>query len=89
MDFDKLIAAVLAISTMNGRFTYHIVQLCSSEARVTASSKPASYRILQVLNLRNVVKNLPLLRQALKGCQSQLLRIVCEVKYSTNSQKPR
>lgn len=70
---------------MDGRFTHHILQLVSSEARVTASSKPASYRILQVLNLRNVVKNIPLLCQALKGCQSQLLRIICEVKYSRNS----
>ncbi|KAF8170384.1 muts domain V-domain-containing protein [Pholiota molesta] len=66
-----------ALKTLNKMdFDKLIAALCSSEARVTASSKPASYRILQVLNLRNVVKNLPLLRQALKGCQSQLLRIV-------------
>ncbi|KAF9482407.1 hypothetical protein BDN70DRAFT_853443 [Pholiota conissans] len=46
---------------------------------IAAVRHPASYRILQILNLRNVVKNLPLLRQALHGCRSQLLRIVCDM----------
>lgn len=32
-----------------------------------------------MLNLRSVVKNLPLLQKALEGCQSQLLRIIQEV----------
>ena len=34
---------------------------------------------MQILNLRNVVKNLPLLRKALEGTRSQLLTIVHEV----------
>lgn len=33
-----------------------------------------------MLNLRSVVKNLPLLQKALEGCQSQLLRIIQEVR---------
>lgn len=36
-----------------------------------------------MLNLRNVVKNLPILRKALEGSRTQLLRIVCDVILST------
>ncbi|KNZ82138.1 MutS like protein [Termitomyces sp. J132] len=53
-----------------------IVSLASQEVRVANTAKVASSRILQMLNLRNVVKNLPLLQKALAGSQSQLLRII-------------
>ena len=41
--------------------------------------KRVSQRVLQILNLRNVVNNLPVLRKALEGSHSQLLRIVHDV----------
>ncbi|KAF9523645.1 muts domain V-domain-containing protein [Crepidotus variabilis] len=53
-----------------------IVMLASSEAKVSTSAKPASQRVLQMLNLRSVVKNVPLVRKALEGSNSQLLRII-------------
>ncbi|KAG6874127.1 hypothetical protein C0995_005543 [Termitomyces sp. Mi166 len=53
-----------------------IVLLASQEVRVANTAKVASSRVLQMLNLRNVVKNLPLLQKALAGSQSQLLRII-------------
>ncbi|KAJ2926876.1 hypothetical protein H1R20_g10205, partial [Candolleomyces eurysporus] len=56
-----------------------IVALASSEAKETLSAKPASQRVSQMLNLRNVVKQLPSLRKALQGCRSQLLRIICDM----------
>jgi len=56
-------------------------QLASTEAKVTTAAKPASQRVVQILNLRNIVKNLPLLRKALEGSHSQLLKIVHEVFY--------
>ncbi|KAF4623673.1 hypothetical protein D9613_001515 [Agrocybe pediades] len=56
-----------------------IVALASSEARMTTNAKPASQRVLQILNLRNVVKNIPMLSKALEGCKSQLLRIVYDM----------
>ncbi|KAH0590086.1 hypothetical protein H2248_000261 [Termitomyces sp. 'cryptogamus'] len=57
-----------------------IVSLASQEVRVANTAKVASSRILQMLNLRNVVKNLPLLQKALAGSQSQLLRIIHDVE---------
>ncbi|PFH48211.1 hypothetical protein AMATHDRAFT_150385 [Amanita thiersii Skay4041] len=56
-----------------------IVSLASSEARPTNAAKPASQRVMQMLNLRNVVKNLPLLRQALAGSRPSLLVYVSEM----------
>ncbi|KAF8885255.1 DNA mismatch repair protein MutS [Gymnopilus junonius] len=69
-----------ALKTLNKMdFDKLIAALASSEAKVTTSARPASQRVLQVLNLRNVVKNLPVLRKALEGSQSQLLQIVYHV----------
>ncbi|KAG6820131.1 hypothetical protein H0H93_005006 [Arthromyces matolae] len=53
-----------------------IVSLAAQEVRVANTAKVASARTLQMLNLRNVVKNLPLLQKALNGSQAQLLRII-------------
>ncbi|KAF8168490.1 muts domain V-domain-containing protein [Crassisporium funariophilum] len=64
-----------ALKTLN-KMDFDKLILASSEARVTTSAKPASQRVLQILNLRNVVKNIPLLRKSLEGSRSQLLRIV-------------
>jgi DNA mismatch repair protein MSH4 len=56
-----------------------IVALASSEAKETLSAKPASQRVSQMLNLRNVMKGLPAVRKALQGCRAQLLKIICDV----------
>ncbi|KIM39112.1 hypothetical protein M413DRAFT_419584 [Hebeloma cylindrosporum] len=67
-----------ALKTLN-KMDFDKLILASSEARATTSSKPASQRILQILNLRNIVRNVPLLKKALEGSRSQLLRIVCDL----------
>ncbi|KAF9042120.1 muts domain V-domain-containing protein [Panaeolus papilionaceus] len=53
-----------------------IAALAASDARPTTSAKPASFRISQILNLRSVIRNLPLLKNALECSRSQLLKIV-------------
>ncbi|KAG5634920.1 hypothetical protein H0H81_000323 [Sphagnurus paluster] len=66
-----------ALKTLNKMdFDKLIVALASQEARITNNAKPASARVLQMLNLRSVVKNLPLLQKALSGSKSQLLKII-------------
>jgi hypothetical protein len=82
MDFDKLIASVpLSIFSIEGLVTSCLVvrKLAACEARVSSTAKSASARVSQLLNLRNVVRNLPKLQEALSGCQSQLLRIIHNV----------
>ncbi|TFK28344.1 hypothetical protein FA15DRAFT_678431 [Coprinopsis marcescibilis] len=56
-----------------------IIALASSEARESLTAKPAAQRVSQMLNLRNVVAHIPVLKQALQGCHSQLLRIICDM----------
>ena len=57
------------------------IQLASSQAKEPSvtSSKPASSRVLQMLNVRNVARSLPALHSALQGAQSQLLQIISSV----------
>jgi hypothetical protein len=84
MDFDKLIVLVRTY-IMNCMLCMKMcLQLASEEARVTTSVKPASARVLQMLNLRNIVKNLPLLQKALAGSRSQLLGIIHEVLFRSS-----
>ncbi|KAF8508765.1 muts domain V-domain-containing protein [Gautieria morchelliformis] len=61
VDLDKLIASIAA-----------------SQAREpsTTSSKPASSRVAQMLNVRNVVRSLPALHSAIQHSKSQLLKII-------------
>lgn len=56
-----------------------VVQLAASEARVSNGARAASSRVSQMLQLRSVVKNIPIVRDAVKGCRSRLLEIVCDV----------
>ncbi|ESK84664.1 hypothetical protein Moror_13284 [Moniliophthora roreri MCA 2997] len=56
-----------------------IAVLVSSEARPSTTAQAASSRVSQMLNLRNIVRNLPLLRKALEGSGAQLLRIIHEM----------
>ncbi|KAF8588523.1 hypothetical protein K439DRAFT_1406319 [Ramaria rubella] len=61
IDMDKLIASIAV-----------------SQAREPSatSSKPASSRVAQMLNVRNVVRSLPALQASLQGSRSQLLRLL-------------
>nr|VWO97153.1 YL1_C domain-containing protein [Ganoderma boninense] len=53
--------------------------LASSEVREVSSSKIASAKVSQILNLRNIVQSLPRLAKALEGSRSQLLQIIAEM----------
>ncbi|KAJ7271034.1 muts domain V-domain-containing protein [Mycena rebaudengoi] len=63
MDFDKLIASVAGI------FRNKTDRQC----------KTGSSTRFPDAELANLVRNLPLLQKALEGCQSQLLKIICEM----------
>jgi DNA mismatch repair protein MSH4 len=78
-DFDKLIASVFLFNPYTTGLSAHIQQLAASEAKESSTAKPASARVVQMLNLRNVVRNLPLLRKALEGSRLSLLQYICEV----------
>ncbi|KIM81717.1 hypothetical protein PILCRDRAFT_97607 [Piloderma croceum F 1598] len=66
-----------ALKTLNKMdFDKLVASLAASEARATNTAKSASARVSQMLNLRNVVRNLPLLQKALEGSRSQLLQII-------------
>ncbi|KAI1790487.1 muts domain V-domain-containing protein, partial [Ganoderma leucocontextum] len=56
-----------------------ISSLASSEVREVSSSKLASAKVAQMLNLRNIVQSLPRLAKALEGSRSQLLQIIAEM----------
>lgn len=83
MDFDKLIVSVTVTFEILYGLTHLFKQLASQEVRITNTAKPASARVLQMLNLRSIVKNLPLLQKALSGSKSQLLQIIHSVRLLT------
>ncbi|KAJ3551161.1 hypothetical protein NM688_g4876 [Phlebia brevispora] len=56
-----------------------ISSLIASEARETSSAKTAASRVSQMLNVRAIVRSLPLLAKALEGSRSQLLTIIHEM----------
>ncbi|KAJ7079998.1 muts domain V-domain-containing protein [Mycena belliarum] len=56
-----------------------IASLASSSTKETSAAKPAAARVSQMLDLRNLVRNLPALQKALEGSQSQLLKIICDM----------
>ncbi|PCH33162.1 hypothetical protein WOLCODRAFT_93032 [Wolfiporia cocos MD-104 SS10] len=56
-----------------------ICSLAASEARETSTAKPAAARVAQMLSLRNIVKNMPVLAKALAGSRSRLLQIVLDM----------
>ncbi|KAK7468350.1 MutS protein msh4 [Stygiomarasmius scandens] len=72
--FDETRKALKALNKMD--FDKLIAMLVSSESKPTNTAQGAAARVSQMLNLRNVVHNLPLLRNALEGTRSQLLQIV-------------
>ncbi|KAF9007936.1 muts domain V-domain-containing protein [Cyathus striatus] len=74
---DRFTAIRDALKTLNKMdLDKLIASLASSEAHPTATAKPASQRVSQILNLQSVVKNVPLLRKALEGSRSQLLQVI-------------
>ncbi|KAI0932941.1 hypothetical protein AcW2_001415 [Taiwanofungus camphoratus] len=69
-----------ALKTLNKvDFDKLISSLAASEARESSTAKPAAARVAQMLNLRNIVKSLPLLARALAGSRSELLQIIAEM----------
>ncbi|KAI5118520.1 hypothetical protein M0805_007689 [Coniferiporia weirii] len=77
---DKFTAIKDALRTVNKLDLDKLISLlATSEARVTNSAKTAAQRISQLLLLRGVVKNIPFVRDAVKGCHSRLLEVVCDM----------
>ncbi|THV01237.1 hypothetical protein K435DRAFT_750386 [Dendrothele bispora CBS 962.96] len=69
-----------ALKTLNKLdFDKLIAMLASFESKPTNTAQGAAARVSQMLNLRNIVHNLPLLSKALEGTRSQLLQIVHEM----------
>ncbi|KAH8101458.1 muts domain V-domain-containing protein [Cristinia sonorae] len=69
-----------ALKSLNRQdFDKLIASLCSSEATEASTSKIASTRVAQMLNLRCIVKNLPLLAAALAGSRTQMLQVIEEM----------
>ncbi|KAL5495776.1 MSH4 [Sanghuangporus weigelae] len=56
-----------------------ISSLATSEARVSNAARSAASRVSQMLQLRGFVKQMPTVREAIKGCQSRLLEIVYDM----------
>ncbi|KAJ7452111.1 DNA mismatch repair protein MutS [Mycena galericulata] len=75
--FTEVRAGLKPLNKMD--FDKLIASLASSETKPTITAKPASARVSQMLELRNVVRNLPALQKALQGSQSQLLQIIYEM----------
>ncbi|KAH9923367.1 muts domain V-domain-containing protein [Fomitopsis serialis] len=75
--FNEVKNALKALNKMD--FDKLICSLAASEARESDTAKPAAARVSQMLNLRNIVKTMPLLSRALGGCRSQLLSVIAEM----------
>ncbi|KAF7344644.1 MutS 4 [Mycena venus] len=67
-------AGLKALNKMD--FDRLIACLVSSDIEPTNAAKFAAARVSQMLDLRNVVQTLPVLRNALEGSQSQLLKVI-------------
>ncbi|KAK0440784.1 muts domain V-domain-containing protein [Armillaria borealis] len=75
--FNNVKTALKPMNKMD--FDKLIVSLASSETKPTTTAQGASTRVSQMLNLRNIVKCIPQLQEALAGCKSHLLRIVFDM----------
>ncbi|EJD04505.1 uncharacterized protein FOMMEDRAFT_83663 [Fomitiporia mediterranea MF3/22] len=77
---DKFSAIKDALRTVNKLDLDKLISsLAASEARTSNGSKAASSRVSQMLQLRSVIRNIPVVRDAVKGCRSRLLEIVCDM----------
>lgn len=82
IDLDKLIASVIFLFICEIAISFvDTVQIAASQAREpsTTTSKPASSRVAQMLNVRDVVRSLPPLQSAIRDSRSQLLKIISNV----------
>lgn len=83
LDLDKLISSVCMRTFGIHARLLKDSKLVASEARAMSTAKPAAARVTQMLNLRNVVKNIPLLAKAMEGSRSQLLRVIVDVSHNS------
>jgi DNA mismatch repair protein MSH4 len=84
VDLDKLISSVrVRIKLHFESSLLTTMQLASNETREASSARTASSRVTQMLNLKDVMRHLPALQKALVGSKSELLKIICNVRYDT------
>jgi DNA mismatch repair protein MSH4 len=84
VDLDKLISSVrVCIKPYSESSMLTTMQLASNETREASSARTASSRVTQMLNLKDVMRHLPALQKALVGSKSELLKIMCNVRYDT------
>jgi DNA mismatch repair protein MSH4 len=57
-----------------------LLQLAAFETREVSTAKTAATRVAQMLNLRSVIRSLPLLQRATDSSRSQLLQFVHDVR---------
>ena len=86
VDLDKLISSVCVyIKPHSESSIFTTIQLASNETREAGSARTASSRVTQMLNLKDVMRHLPALQKALVGSKSELLKIICNVRYGTHT----
>ncbi len=84
VDLDKLVSSVrVRIKHYSSLSMLTTMQLASNETREANSARKASSRVTQMLNLKDVMRHLPALQKALVGSKSELLKIICNVRYGT------
>jgi hypothetical protein len=82
-DLDKLIASVNIVSPYPPDPRLNLPQFIASDPQTPAkSSAPIVTRITQMLQLRNIVRNLPDLRLSLGHASSMLLQIISVVSFT-------
>jgi hypothetical protein len=85
-DLDKLIASVSAVSLCLSDLRLRLPQFIACDPQIPAkSSTPIITRITQMLQLRNIVRNLPDLQHSLSSTSSTLLQIIFVVSLAHNS----
>ncbi|KAI6043781.1 muts domain V-domain-containing protein [Pisolithus marmoratus] len=79
LDFDKLIASASPPYCLDAAHLLFLIQLASSEVRVSHATKSAFSRVSQMLSLQSIIRSLPFLQNALGGCNSQLLQMAYDM----------
>lgn len=84
IDLDKLISSVrVRIKPHSESSMLTTMQLALNESREASSARTASSRVTQMLTLKDVMRHLPTLQKTLVGSKSELLKIICNVRYGT------
>ena len=85
-DLDKLIASASTLSPFYPICDSSSLQFIASDPQTPAkSSTPIITRITQMLQLRNIVSNLPDLQHSLSRASSRLLRIISAVSFALDN----